>query len=82
MQEIVNLVIPENKLTLVLFLDTDYCETHRCHKDAICINLATRAMCQCKSGFHGNGYSCSGKIPDLLLYKIVDNKLHFSLISI
>lgn len=35
--------------------------TSTCHSDAICINQVGSFSCQCKPGFSGNGYYCTGK---------------------
>ncbi|XP_071078642.1 protein kinase C-binding protein NELL2-like isoform X3 [Haliotis cracherodii] len=38
---------------------TDFCAVgHDCHKNASCINLATRYACQCLPGFQGDGHYC------------------------
>ncbi|XP_029650275.1 protein kinase C-binding protein NELL1 isoform X1 [Octopus sinensis] len=38
---------------------TNFCALdHNCHVNATCVNLTTRYICQCKSGFHGNGTHC------------------------
>lgn len=40
----------------------DYCSKgHACHTNATCLNLNTKYTCTCRSGFHGDGYECSGK---------------------
>lgn len=40
----------------------DYCSKgHACHTNATCLNLNTKYTCTCRSGFHGDGYDCSGK---------------------
>jgi hypothetical protein len=40
---------------------TDYCDLgHLCHEKAECVNLRTKYGCQCKKGFQGDGFNCSG----------------------
>ena len=47
---------------LCRFLDFDECALgiHTCHEDAQCVNTQTHFECECKSGFWGNGYNCTG----------------------
>ena len=45
------------------FSDIDECVQglDNCHADADCTNIAGSFQCACKTGFLGNGVSCSGK---------------------
>lgn len=45
-------------------IDTDECElrTHNCARVAACINTRGSFMCQCPSGYSGDGFDCSGKL--------------------
>ena len=45
-----------------IVLDIDECNTtHGCHSNATCSNIAGSYNCECKDGFTGDGFSCSGK---------------------
>lgn len=37
---------------------------NNCSTDATCINTPGSYSCNCKSGFSGNGTSCTGKSKD------------------
>ena len=45
------------------FVDIDECTSgmHNCHAQATCQNTQSSFTCTCKSGYTGNGKSCSGK---------------------
>ena len=36
---------------------------HNCADEATCVNSGGGFTCQCKAGFNGNGYQCSGRCP-------------------
>uniref|UniRef100_A0A672QGY6 Nidogen 1b n=1 Tax=Sinocyclocheilus grahami TaxID=75366 RepID=A0A672QGY6_SINGR len=51
--------------------DIDECQPGRCHSDAICHNTQGSFTCQCRPGFHGDGFSCtpgSGRCPCYTCY--------------
>ena len=43
-------------------LDIDECDekSDKCSKNATCIDTKGSYKCQCKHGFHGDGYNCTG----------------------
>ena len=41
--------------------ECDNIENVTCSEDAECINTEGNYSCQCKSGFTGDGYNCTGK---------------------
>ena len=46
------------------FADVNECEngqTNRCNRDAICNNTNGSYSCQCKQGFVGDGFNCTGE---------------------
>uniref|UniRef100_A0A8C5ADZ1 Nidogen 2 n=1 Tax=Gadus morhua TaxID=8049 RepID=A0A8C5ADZ1_GADMO len=44
---------------VVCFLDVDECQSSPCHADAGCSNGPGSFRCQCRPGFHGDGFQCS-----------------------
>lgn len=41
--------------------DVDYCSKgHFCHENASCLNLNTKSICICNTGFTGDGFYCEG----------------------
>ena len=49
-------------LTRKMCVDVDECRgSNRCHRNAECRNNVGSYTCTCRTGFAGNGYSCSGK---------------------
>uniref|UniRef100_A0A8C8DWB0 Nidogen 1b n=1 Tax=Oryzias sinensis TaxID=183150 RepID=A0A8C8DWB0_9TELE len=39
--------------------DVDECLQEPCHRDALCSNTQGSYSCQCRTGFHGDGFRCS-----------------------
>ena len=63
----------------LILLDIDECSlgTHGCSENAICTNTFSSYTCECKDGYTGNGFICSGKLStdkfillELILYII------------
>ena len=52
-----------NTAHIYLSLDIDECKTgtHKCDRNANCINTFGSHTCMCKPGFAGDGTQCSGK---------------------
>jgi hypothetical protein len=48
-------------LFLLFFLDIDECLTDPCYVNASCTDTESSFVCQCNSGFSGNGFNCSSK---------------------
>ena len=42
-----------------IFKDIDECQRQPCDRNADCTNTAGSYQCQCRSGYHGNGFTCS-----------------------
>ncbi|CDQ60559.1 unnamed protein product [Oncorhynchus mykiss] len=51
-------------LTVVSHTDIDECEQGRCHRDAVCYNSQGSFTCQCRPGFHGDGFQCTPGSPE------------------
>ena len=44
------------------FTDIDECKgNHSCHVNAACMNTLGSHVCQCQTGYTGNGTNCTGK---------------------
>ena len=41
----------------------DECDNDPCHNNAACSNNGGSYECACGTGYTGNGYNCTGKIP-------------------
>ncbi len=42
-----------------IYLDIDECdESHGCHSDAVCTNTLGSYLCQCRTGYEGDGVNC------------------------
>ena len=52
-----------NKMPLIYVADVNECNdpTNICHVNADCTNYEGFYTCECKSGYTGNGASCSGE---------------------
>lgn len=50
-------------IAFYLLLDDNECElgTHMCHEFATCSNKLGGYDCECDDGYHGDGFSCTGK---------------------
>ena len=48
---------------LLFSIDANQCTlgTHKCDKNAECINTNTSYTCKCNSGYAGDGFTCNGK---------------------
>lgn len=57
------LFLAKTSKSLILFSDINECTTksYSCHADAECRNTKGSYKCACKSGYAGNGKTCSGK---------------------
>ena len=54
-----------NFITIFLILDIDECLTQPCDVNAVCNNTVGTFECICKSGYTGNGFTCTGKLVKL-----------------
>ena len=55
----------------VPFSDVDEClknNTNKCDSNAECANVIGSYNCTCMSGFHGNGFNCSGNVMLKFIY--------------
>ena len=45
-------------------IDVDECTTggHNCHHNAICIDIQGSYTCQCKTGYSGDGFTCTSEL--------------------
>ena len=50
-------------VSLCYFADVNECESSPCHNSIGCTNTRGSYVCNCSSGYHGNGTHCQGKIP-------------------
>lgn len=50
-------------LIIIVHLDEDECGTgnNTCDPSAACVNTHGGFNCECEDGWHGDGFSCSGK---------------------
>ncbi len=53
----------------LLRLDIDECLVNNggCSRDAVCTNSPGSFTCACKPGFSGNGFTCTGRMFDLIV---------------
>ncbi len=47
---------------LLSFLDKNECLSSPCHPDAVCTNQNPFYKCTCKTGYAGDGVTCTGKL--------------------
>ena len=54
---------PIQKVLYIICIDTDECEQQldNCHDNADCLDTVGSFDCECKSGFEGDGFNCTGK---------------------
>ena len=54
-----------NQLMCICLIDIDECtETkHNCSVSGLCTNVNGSYRCECRHGFRGNGFECSGENP-------------------
>ena len=59
------------------YLDIDECAigTHSCSADAECNNIKGSHNCQCKSGYSGNGHTCTGNSTEYCMLDLQPNGL-------
>ena len=59
------------------YLDIDECAigTHSCSADAECNNIKGSHNCQCKSGYSGNGRTCTGNSMEHCMLDLQPNGL-------
>ena len=50
-----------NDNLLLNFVDIDECVSNPCHSNANCNDTQGSFVCQCNTGYSGNGFNCSGK---------------------
>ena len=58
---------------VVCFLDVDECQSSPCHADAGCSNGPGSFRCQCRPGFHGDGFALCENISDLIVAAITSS---------
>ena len=58
------------KTAVFVLPDANECSlrTHFCDSNADCINTVGSYICQCRSGFSGDGQVCTGNFIDYYLY--------------
>ena len=59
--------------------DVNECSTNNggCDTNAECTNTAGGRNCQCKTGYNGDGFTCSGKL--VVGFKLNINYLYFNI---
>ena len=64
-------------LLSLTYLDIDECATgtHSCSADAECNNIKGSHNCQCKSGYSGNGHTCTGNSMEYCILDLQPNGL-------
>ena len=52
-----------SRLICIIFIDYDECSqnTDACDQNADCTNTVGSHTCQCRSGYTGDGITCTGK---------------------
>ena len=52
-----------NAMSSVRLADKDECAagTAGCDMNAFCTNTDGSSLCACNAGYHGNGYTCTGR---------------------
>ena len=50
-----------SQLISFFFIDIDECVSNPCHSNANCNDTQGSFVCQCNTGYSGNGFNCSGK---------------------
>ena len=67
-------------LLSLAYLDIDECSTgtHSCSTDAECNNIKGSHNCQCKSGYSGNGHTCTGNPMEYCMLDLQPNGLLYA----
>ena len=65
-------------LLSLAYLDIDECSTgtHSCSADAECNNIKGSHNCQCKSGYSGNGHTCTGNPMEYCMLDLQPNEFY------
>ena len=51
--------------------DMDECLYHQCDVNAICNNNLGSFSCECKPGYSGDGFNCTGRIAGVTKYIVM-----------
>ena len=48
----------------LFYVDIDECDldSHGCSENATCTNTDGSYTCECKDGYYGDGFNCSGRL--------------------
>ena len=72
------------KNNILNILGADECSggNHSCHVNARCVETVVSYHCECLSGYHGDGYNCTGMKCPFSIYKFPKTLAIFSISDI